>query len=444
MIIIEPYLDIRTGKAKFISKPLEMEYGYNRSDEACTLDASNDWETIIEFLNEYKDSPKTLRSYTSEMERFVSWLIHAEHIPVSAIKRSHVSKYMEFLIGPDGKTWCGHKVNKFRKDDSINPEWRPFSYTKEFVTIKVEHKTKSIDEILKLAKEEKIKVCGLSDSTSRRSRKILDSYFKYLVDNNYLYGNPLTAKRTKGQRKKKTKNTIERFFEVNQILFILETLNTYEDSIEADDLHKLFLVHRARYLFLLYLHTGMRISEPAGYTMGDLENHDGEWEIFVQGKGDEEDEGRDIQLGQELMDALKEFRLSVSLTALPLFEEKTPLIPQEDLKQPIGERQISNIFRWLFDLVAEQQDIISEEFSKESEEYSQLKREVSKYKSATCHWLRHSHATYFLQITDDLHSTQERLGHADLSTTMIYLHTLSEKKKNQANQFCLTEMHKKR
>ncbi len=417
MIVIEPCIDIRTGKAKFISMPHEMEPGYNRSDEACTLDARNDWETIIEFLNEFKKSPKTLRSYASELERFIAWLIHEKQFPVSALKRSHVSEYMEFLKNPDPKIWCGNRANKFKKDGTINKDWSPFSYT---------NKTD----------------CGLSDATARRSRKILDSYFKYLIDNNYLYGNPLTAKRTKGQRKKKTRNSFERYFEVNQILFILETLKSYQDTLDPDDKKSHFMIQRARYLFLLYLHTGMRISEPAGYTMGHLENHNGDWKIFIQGKGDEEDEGRDIQLGQEFMKTLKEFRLSVGLTALPLFEEKTPLIPQENLKLHISERQISNIFRWLFDLVAEQQRVIAEEFDEDSEEYAQLKREVSIYQSATCHWLRHSHATYFLQITENLQSTQERLGHADVGTTMIYLHTLSEKKKNQANKFCLSEMQK--
>lgn len=414
---IRPLIDIRTGKAKFISAPLNMESGYNRSDEACTLEADNDWDSIIEFLNEYKASPKTLRSYTSEMERFISWLSYEKKLPVSAIKRSHAGDYMEFLKKPDTKFWCGHRANKFKKDGTINTQWRPFSFSKE-------------------------NRCGLADATTRRSRKILDSYFKYLVDNNYLYGNPLTAKRTKGQRRKKTKNSVERFFEVNQILFILETLNTYKESLQTDDRHSLFMIHRASYLFLLYLHTGMRISEPAAYTMGDLENHDGEWKIFVQGKGDEEDEGRDIQLGTEFIEALENFRLSVGLSALPLFAEKTPLIPQENLQQHISERQISNIFRWLFDLAAHQQQIIAEEFDENSEDYSQLKREVSIYESATCHWLRHSHATYFLKVTDDLKATQERLGHADVGTTMIYLHTLNKQKKNQANKFNLSEIKK--
>jgi len=253
---IKPLIDIRTGRAKFISTPQNMESGYNRSDEACTLGADNDWDSIIEFLNEYKDSPKTLRSYTSEMERFISWLCYEKLLPVSALKRSHASEYMEFLKKPTPIIWCGHRANKFKKDGRINKNWKPFSFSKE-------------------------KTCGLSDASARRSRKILDSYFKYLVDNNYLYGNPLTAKRTKGQRKKKTKNSVERFFEINQIFFILETLNSYEEALNEEDKHAIFMVHRARYIFLLYLHTGMRISEPAAYSMGHLENNNGEWKMTV-------------------------------------------------------------------------------------------------------------------------------------------------------------------
>ncbi len=346
---------------------------YNKEIGTKLIDANNDAEAIEAFLSEYKDSPETLRSYAKEIERLLLWCIHVVKINISSLRRNDLLDYQKFLKTPaPKKLWCGPSVAKLTKDESINQNWRPF-------------------------------VNGLSDSSIQKTLKILDSFFNYLVQTNYLIGNPLAVNRRRNRRLQTKPKIIDRYLELDEIYTVLHTLAKQQVN---DDTEK-FQVIRARYIILLLFYTGLRIAEVANHQMGNFLQRENNWFLRVVGKGKKT---REIPIPDELLDALINFRLSVELPSpLPKFRELTPLIPRQNLKQSISTRRIDQILRWAFNLGAVELEV------KEP-------RKASKLKAASAHWLRHSYVTYLLESGAPLKVAQENAGHSDIGTTMHYSH----------------------
>ena len=320
---------------------------YNKAMGKALIGADNDAEAIGIFLQEYKDSPETLRSYAKEVERLLLWCIHVAKVNISSLRRNHLTEYQEFLKNPEPKKlWCGPSAARFKKDGSINPLWRPFA-------------------------------SNLGANSLKKSIKILDSFFNYLVQTNYLIGNPLAVDRRRKRRNQAKPRIIDRYLEQEEIQVTLDALSSC--PIENDT--QTFQVVRARYIILLLFYSGMRIAEAAHHTMGDFIQREGNWFLRVIGKGKKL---REIPVPDALREALAEFRLQTGLPSPePTYREKTPLIAMQNLKESISPRRIDQILKWAFHLGAACFE-------------PHQPQKASKLRQASAHWLRHSYVTYLL------------------------------------------------
>jgi len=372
------------SKIVIVANLPHFEPGFNcNTDDMVMINAKTDWEAVQSFLEQY--SGTTLRSFLLEVERFSLWLCLVAKIPLSGLKRDSWFDYQTFLANAP-ESWRAIKQQRFNDEGSINPGWRPFAPE------------------------------PLKPSSINKSMKIIEALFAYLVEVKYLQASPVTKRRKKTGLQEQINNATERYLSD-------DLLNSVSDQLlhlaQTEPVSRFDYI-RANFIILLLRDTGLRISEAAKHTMGDIWVHDnGAWVLKIIGKGNKV---RNIRIHKALKHAMMDYRQSIGLPPYPLLDEKTPLIPRRDKVSTITTRRIDQILDWAFNLVADSKAIDAGLTGSEVKR-GKLLRDESILRKASAHWLRHSHATEYLKQTGSLKKTMDRLGHATVATTMIYQHT---------------------
>ena len=221
---------------------------------------------------------------------------------------------------------------------------------------------------------------GLGKSTASMARSVasLKSYYGYLQSKGIVQSNPAkSAAPVRAERKLPqilTGKEVELFLEQPQCV----DPKGYRDHAMLE---------------LLYA-TGIRVSELIGLNVSDVSLHGGFIRCTSRGKE------RIIPLYAKAVKALSYYMKGVR-PQLVIDPRETALFVNMG-----GERMSRQGFWKLM-------------------KYYQEKAQIDK--DITPHTLRHSFAAHLLENGADLHSIQEMLGHADISSTQIYSHMVKQK-----------------
>lgn len=226
---------------------------------------------------------------------------------------------------------------------------------------------------------------GKSVSTITRAMASLKSFYNYLIETGQMAANPV-----RGVTPAKVERRLPQILTNKEVELFLE-------QPECTDAKG----YRDRAMLELLYATGIRVSELIGLNVNNLNLSAG----FIRcvGKGKE----RIIPLYPAAIRALSEYVNNIRPRMVESPQETALFVNMN------GERMSRQGF-W--------------KIIKHYQETANIKKEI------TPHTLRHSFAAHLLENGADLRSIQEMLGHADISSTQVYVQLVKQKLKDVYNK----------
>lgn len=357
------------------------------------------WAWGHEFLS-YTGRNKSRHTFTrfrNETERFLLWLFFTKAKPLEQLRKADILEYADFCWQPPASWICLANHEKFQMANGVyvqNPAWAPFKLnTPKHATS--EH----------IADKKKYKP---SQQTLAAMFTGVIAFYNYLMNEEYLYGNP-------AQIAKKDCRHFIKDAQVKEVRRLTEAQWGYvfDVAIELaaeDSLYErsLFVVCALKALFL-------RISELSerkdwSPVMSHFwQDSEANWWLKVYGKGRKL---RDITVPNSFIDYLKRYRQSRGLPALPSTGENHPIVEKIRGQGGMTSRQLTRIVQNVFDRAYEKMRSAKGEDN------------ARKLKEASTHWLRHTGASMEIERGRALKDLSEDLGHSSMATTdTIYVQT---------------------
>ena len=223
---------------------------------------------------------------------------------------------------------------------------------------------------------------GLSKKTIARRLASIKSFYRYLINIDYLNNNPALFLDSP-KVPKKLPNFIDQS--------IIDALMNQPDEETEKGL-------RDKAIMELFYSTGMRLSELINLNIESVDHKNHLIKVF--GKGSKE---RYVVLGTKALGALNDYMI---------LRDKSKFSNSLYLYPPIKKSSINYISdKTLFNIVKKYLKLISDN------------------EKLSPHSIRHSFATHLLESGADLVSVKDMLGHEDLISTQIYTHVGIDKLK---------------
>ena len=231
---------------------------------------------------------------------------------------------------------------------------------------------------------------GLTASTQARRLSAIKQFHKFLYAESLSEQNPAAVIETPRRAK-----ALPKVLSEADVTALLEQAQTETETSKGH--RRLKAVRMLCLLELLYA-TGMRVSELVTLTRQTVQSDDRV--LTIKGKGGRE---RLVPLSGAARQAIERY--------LPELKGASP---------------------WLFPSRGKQGHLTRQMFALELKELAA--RAGIGANRISPHILRHAFASHLLANGADLRAVQQMLGHADISTTQIYTHVLSERLKKVVNQ----------
>ncbi len=355
-----PFDSLATAKA--LSPPLPSSASMVVPTTAYRLDnlgaIDSDSQALQSWVQASAASEATRKSYDREGRRLLLWLqIERGGRPLIDFKLEDALAYRAFLAFiPDG--WISRV-----KASPGTVGWTPFKGQ-------------------------------LSAASQAQAMTIVGAWFDWLVNAEYLRGNPWRLIKKAGQARAEDTRALDTKAITDRAMGEIEAFIDRQEASAARA--------RARFILSFLSSTGLRSAELLTATVGDI-RHEPEG-VFLRVTGKRE-KVRDVLLVDRAVQILDEYLHARGLEGVEHAPANAPLLSSlDDGMQAVGYQTLyKTTRRWLERAVM----------------FSGLTQaEKSRLAGASAHWLRHTFGTRAVALGTPFDVVQAQLGHVSINTTM--------------------------